>query len=62
MEKVEKEEDLEEDLDVLRDYGFNVDHLMDLLQEENNDDKNDQGILILYVKNDISIIVEEVIK
>ncbi len=41
MEKVEKEEDLEEDLDVLRDYGFNVDHLMDLLQEENKDDKND---------------------
>ena len=36
MEKLEKEEDIDEQLDTLRDYGFNIDELMSSLNEEEN--------------------------
>ena len=34
MEKLQKEEDLEEELERLKDYGFNIDELMTMLNEE----------------------------
>ncbi len=34
MEKLQKEEDLEEELERLKDYGFNIDELMAELNED----------------------------
>lgn len=34
MEKLQKEEDINDQLDILRDYGFNIDELMNSLNEE----------------------------
>ena len=34
MEKLQKEEDLEEELERLKDYGFNIDELMTMLNDE----------------------------
>ncbi len=39
MEKLQKEEELEDQLDKLRDYGFNVDELVDMM---NNEDENEE--------------------
>lgn len=36
MEKLEKEENIEDDLDVFRAYGFNVDDLLGMFEEEND--------------------------
>jgi len=38
METLKKDETLEEDYEVLKDYGFNVDYLMDLLNNEEIDE------------------------
>lgn len=34
MEKLEREENLEEDLDVFRAYGFNVDDLLSMFDDD----------------------------
>lgn len=34
MEKVQKDEVLDEELERLKDYGFNIDELMTMLEEE----------------------------
>ena len=34
MEKVKKDEVLDEELERLKDYGFNIDELMTMLEEE----------------------------
>ncbi len=39
MEKLQKEEELEDQLDKLRDYGFNVDELVDMM---NDDEENEE--------------------
>lgn len=36
MEKLEKEEDISDQLDTLRKYGFNIDELIDSLNEDND--------------------------
>jgi hypothetical protein len=36
MEKLEKEEDISDQLDTLRNYGFNIDELIDSLNEDND--------------------------
>ncbi len=38
MEKFQKEEDLDDQLEELKDYGFNVDQLMDMLNDDEDDD------------------------
>lgn len=38
MEKLEKEEDIDEQLDTLRDYGFNIDELMNSLNKDSEDE------------------------
>ena len=34
MEKFQKNDDLTDDLDVFRDYGFNIDELMSMINDE----------------------------
>lgn len=36
MEKLEKEEELENQLEELRDYGFNIDQIIDMMNDEDN--------------------------
>lgn len=37
MEKLQKDESLEDDLEKFRDYGFNIDDLLNDLNENNDD-------------------------
>lgn len=39
MEKLQKEEELEDQLDKLRDYGFNVDELVDMMNDEEENEE-----------------------
>ena len=39
MEKLQKDEEIDDQLEELRDYGFNVDQLIDMLNEDENDDE-----------------------
>lgn len=37
MEKLQKDENLDDELQVLRDYGFNIDDLMNTLKDVQNE-------------------------
>ena len=39
MEKFQKEEDLDDQLEEFKDYGFNVDQLMNMLNEEDDEEE-----------------------
>ena len=39
MEKFQKEEDLDDQLEEFKDYGFNVDQLMNMLNEEEDEEE-----------------------
>jgi len=38
MEKLQKDETMEDELDIFRDYGFNIDDLMAMLNNDQSDD------------------------
>ena len=38
MEKLQKDDEFNDDLDVFRDYGFNIDDLMSMLNEDKVDE------------------------
>ena len=40
MEKLQKDDELNDELDVFRDYGFNIDDLLTMLNEETVEENN----------------------
>ena len=40
MEKFQKDDELNDELDVFRNYGFNIDDLLTMLNEEATEDNN----------------------
>lgn len=40
MEKFQKDEELNDELDVFRNYGFNIDDLLTMLNEDASEDNN----------------------
>lgn len=40
MEKLQKEENLDDEFELLRDYGFNIDDLMNTLDDTNINDED----------------------
>ena len=40
MEKLQKDDELNDELDVFRNYGFNIDDLLTMLNEEATEDNN----------------------
>ena len=40
MEKFQKDDELNDELDVFRNYGFNIDDLLTMLNEDSSEDNN----------------------
>ena len=40
MEKLQKDETLEDELDIFRNYGFNIDDLLTMLNDESVEENN----------------------
>ncbi len=40
MEKMKKEENLVDDLELLREYGFNIDEMLSQINAEENEEEN----------------------
>ncbi len=42
MEKLQKEENIDDELEELRDYGFNVDELINMLNSDTEEDEEEK--------------------
>ena len=42
MEKLQKDDELSDDLDLLRNYGFNIDELLEKIAEDGNEEEKDR--------------------